>query len=57
MKAVAKCLTVLALLVLLALAYMGYTSRLIVKYSGVNVASCADYQQTFDTIRFAAPRT
>lgn len=56
MKAVAKCLTVLALLVLLALAYMGYASRLIVTYSGVNVASCADHPQTFETVRDYALR-
>ena len=56
MKAVAKCLTVLALLAVLALAYVHYASRLIVRYAGVNVASCADYQQTFDTIRDYAQR-
>lgn len=56
MKAVAKCLTVLALLAVLALAYVHYTSRLIARYAGINVASCADYQQTFDTIRDYATR-
>lgn len=56
MKTVAKLLTVLAVLAVLTLAYLRYASQLIVRYSGVNVASCADYRETFDTIRGYAER-
>lgn len=56
MKTVAKLLTVLAVLAVLTLAYLRYASNLIVRYNGVTVTSCADYQETFNTIRDYALR-
>lgn len=56
MRTIAKLLTVLAVLALLLLGYVVYTSKLIVNFDSMSVTSCADQPETFSACREMAQK-